>query len=65
MAKDKDKALANHEVLDRANFITETFDDRILDHPSVQENPILLKKAKKISKALFKFYQKVGEQNTK
>jgi len=54
-----------HEVLHTAHIVAALFEERLLRHDWVQENPVLKNAAIKLSGELGAFYQLVGNENYK
>lgn len=50
-----------HEAMDRTNMIASIWQDFIVDHPAVMDNPKWLKDAKKIARLIGKLYQDIGQ----
>jgi len=49
-----------HEVLDRASIIADMFDEQILQHEAMEEQPEMKKEAEEICGLLHDFYQHWG-----
>ena len=49
-----------HEALDRSLLAFEFFEERVREHPAVEQTPQLARDAKEISERLFRLYQTLG-----
>jgi len=60
--KPKLDAFSEHEVLDRSHLAAAFFSDHVAEHPYVQADQELKRKAEKIADQLADFYQLVGRR---
>ena len=51
-----------HEACDRTYMLADSFEEVIVNHPAVQNNPDLREKAEAISEALWNLYQEAGNE---
>ena len=51
-----------HEALDRSLLAFEFFDERVAQHPAVQQSPELRREAEEIASRMFKLYQALGSK---
>lgn len=53
-----------HEACDRTYMLADSFEELLVNHPAVQNNPDLREKADAISEALWNLYQETGREWT-
>lgn len=59
---EKPDTFARHEVYDRASLILELWDDKIVEHPVVEQDPELAAMAKAAEDAMSDFYQRAAQK---